>query len=293
MAMRKTRLVHRFFARVLVFSFIIDPVALSPVRAASRQSPALAAPSPTLASWGHGGFNQRSLPVGAQATALHRPPAAAHAAAPVPKAAARLALLASSPSLFQPTELAGAGGSIATTSVQGSISMGPQAMEGDLKLSPGAILRAGYDFTIPGTHPEDTVQFTSANATFQPLCVSGGSSAGTLVMPLADTRITVPQNSTAWYPSGDQKDPSVYQGSISVPDLCGGGQITLKNGGTFTAILQASDTSQTVNVRWHYSANGKLGFLERHEDLHSRHSGDQHGPGGECWSRPGDRLSTG
>src|SRR6266545_537425 len=258
MAMRKTRLVHRFFARVLVFSFIIDPVALSPVRAASHQSPRLAASSPTLASWGSGGLNKRSLPVG-EAAALHRSPAVAHAAAPVPKAAARLALLAGSTSLFQPTELAGAGGSVATTSVSGSISMGPQAMEGDLKLSPGAILKAGYDFTIPGTHPEDTVQFTSANVTFQPLCVSGGSSAGTLVVPLADTRITVPQNSTAWYPSGNQKDPSVYQGSISVPELCGGGQITLKKGGTFTAILQASDTSHTVNVRWHYSANGSSG----------------------------------
>src|SRR6266536_295880 len=179
MAMRKTPLVHRFFARVLVFSFIIDPVAMSPLRAASRQSPGHAAPSPTLASARSGGFNQRSLPVGAQATALHRPPAFAHAAAPVPMALAKSALLAGSTSLFQTAESAGTGTSGATTSASGSISMGPQAMQGDLKLSPGAILKAGYDFTIPGTHPEDTVQFTSANVTFQPLCVSGGSSAGT------------------------------------------------------------------------------------------------------------------
>ena len=32
------------------------------------------------------------------------------------------------------------------------ISMGPQAMEGNLKLSPGDLLMAGYDFTIPGSH---------------------------------------------------------------------------------------------------------------------------------------------
>jgi hypothetical protein len=89
MAMRKTRLVHRFFARVLVFSFIIDPVAMSPVRAASRQSPGFAVPSPTLASWRSGGFNQRSLPVGAYATALHRSPTVAHAAKHVPMVPAR------------------------------------------------------------------------------------------------------------------------------------------------------------------------------------------------------------
>ncbi len=32
----------------------------------------------------------------------------------------------------------------------GSLTMGPQAMEGDLKVSPGTTLKAGYDFTVPG-----------------------------------------------------------------------------------------------------------------------------------------------
>src|SRR6476620_6142629 len=32
----------------------------------------------------------------------------------------------------------------------GAISMGPQAMEGDLKLSTTQTLTAGYDFTVPG-----------------------------------------------------------------------------------------------------------------------------------------------
>lgn len=37
------------------------------------------------------------------------------------------------------------------------------------------------------------------------------------------------------YPSGDQSSLLAYQGSIAVPDLCGGGQLRLDQGGTFTA----------------------------------------------------------
>lgn len=40
-----------------------------------------------------------------------------------------------------------------------------------------------------------------------------------------------------WYPSGDQHSPLVYQGSITVPDLCGGGQLRLNQGGTFSAAV--------------------------------------------------------
>jgi hypothetical protein len=138
------------------------------------------------------------------------------------------------------------------------ISMGPQAMEGDLKVSPGTVLMAGYDFTIPGSHPEVTVQLVNPMVVFQAQCVSGGD-AGPIVVFLAGDPITVPQNSSAWYPSGDQHSPLVYQGSVVVPDLCGGGLITLRKGGTFTANLQASDQSHSVHVRWHYSANGSSG----------------------------------
>src|SRR5206468_3830657 len=74
------------------------------------------------------------------------------------------------------------------------ISMGPQAMEGDLKVSPGDVLMAGYDFTIPGSHPAITVQLVNPAVVFQAQCVSGGD-AGTIVVPLASGPIPVPQNS--------------------------------------------------------------------------------------------------
>jgi Transposase len=43
--------------------------------------------------------------------------------------------------------------------------------------------------------------------------------------------------SDQWYPSGTQSSPLVYQGSVTVPDLCGGGTISLAHGGTFSATL--------------------------------------------------------
>jgi hypothetical protein len=138
------------------------------------------------------------------------------------------------------------------------ISMGPQAMEGDLKVNPGTVLRAGYDFTIPGSHPADTVQFVNASVTFQAQCVSG-TGGGTIVVSLSGNAITVPKNNSDWFPSGDQSSPSVYQGSVAVPDLCNGGLVRLQSGGTFSADLQASDMTHSVHVRWHYSANGSSG----------------------------------
>lgn len=138
------------------------------------------------------------------------------------------------------------------------ISMGPQAMEGDLKVGPGTVLMAGYDFTIPGSHPEITVQLVNPTVVSQAQCVSGGD-AGPIVVVLGGDPITIPQNSSAWYPSGDQHSPLVYQGSTVVPDLCGGGLITLRKGGIFSAQLQASDTTRSVHVRWHYRANGTSG----------------------------------
>src|SRR5262249_59944362 len=78
------------------------------------------------------------------------------------------------------------------------VSMGPQAMEGNLKVSPGDVLMAGYDFTIPGSHPSVTVQFFNPMVAFQAECVAG-TGGGTIVVPLGSDSITVPQNSSAWY----------------------------------------------------------------------------------------------
>jgi hypothetical protein len=138
------------------------------------------------------------------------------------------------------------------------ISMGPQAMEGDLKVSPGTVLSAGYDFTIPGSHPDISVEIRQPMVTFDAECVKGGG-GGTFAVLMPTAGYTVPQNSSAWYPSGDQHSAEVYEGSVAVPDLCGGGLITLRRGGTFTVDAASSDPAYALHVRWHYSAHGTSG----------------------------------
>jgi hypothetical protein len=138
------------------------------------------------------------------------------------------------------------------------VTMGPQAMEGDLKVNPGDTLKVGYDFTMPGKHAAAIVSFKNSKVTFTYTCVSGPGS-GTLVVGMSDQAYTVPQNSSDWFPSGDQHSPLVFQGSASVPNVCGGGMISLKKGGTFTTVIASTDHTDKVNIRWHYSANGSAG----------------------------------
>ena len=149
-------------------------------------------------------------------------------------------------------------GSAIGASTPGALTMGPQAMEGDLKVAPGDTLSVGYDFTMPGNHPQAAVSFLGGSVSFNATCVSGPGQ-GSIVVALADATYTDPQNSSAWYPSGDQHDASVYQGTTSIPDLCNGGLVRLQHGGTFTATVASTDETDKVNVRWHYSANGTSG----------------------------------
>jgi len=115
-----------------------------------------------------------------------------------------------------------------------SLTMGPQAMEGDLKVSPGSTMKVGYDFTVPGNHATLFLTVSHPKVVFAVRCVSGvtpSASTFTVAMPTQAYKVTNDQ----WYPSDDQSSPLVHQGSKAVPNLCGGGQLRLDHGGTFTA----------------------------------------------------------
>jgi hypothetical protein len=133
----------------------------------------------------------------------------------------------------------GSSGSWSATTTQscpGSFSMGPQSMEGDLKVSPGTTLLAGYDFTVPGNNGQQTLTVNNPQVTFIVHCVSGATpSSPTFTVSMPTQTYTFSGN--GWIPSGDQHSSLVYQGSISVPDLCGGGKLRLDKGGTFSASL--------------------------------------------------------
>jgi hypothetical protein len=133
------------------------------------------------------------------------------------------------------------------------VTIGPQAMNGNLKVSPGQTLNAGYSFAMPGNHPAATLELLNGGVSFAATCLDG-TSAGTIVVPFDDTQVDDPAGSGSWYPDGKP-----YQGGVTVPDLCNGGQISLKAGGTFSMGVLSTDNTDKVNFRWHYGVNGGNG----------------------------------
>jgi RHS repeat-associated protein/uncharacterized repeat protein (TIGR01451 family) len=126
-------------------------------------------------------------------------------------------------------------------------------MEGNLQIHPGDSLRAGFDFTMPGSHPAATASFYNGYVSLLVKCANGSAPALTIQLP-AQT-INVPINSSGWFPSGDQSSSLVYQGSLAAPDLCGGGVMNDASGATFTTTFFSTDTTDSVNFRFHYSDN--------------------------------------
>jgi YVTN family beta-propeller protein len=118
-----------------------------------------------------------------------------------------------------------------------TITMGPQAMEGDLKVSPGVKIKAGYDFTLPGNSKPFGVSFSESKVVFKVRCVSGKApSEPTFTVPLPNQSYAV--TNAYWYPSGNQSSPLVYQAEIAAPPLCGNtGQLRLNEGGTFSTFM--------------------------------------------------------
>jgi 6-phosphogluconolactonase len=121
-----------------------------------------------------------------------------------------------------------------------TITLGPQAMEGNLKVSPGATIKAGYDFTLPGNENPVTVSFTDAKVVFAVHCVSGATpSQPTFTLTFPNQSYSV--SGSNWSPSGEQSSPLVYQGQIAAPNLCASGsgshELRLDQGGTFSASM--------------------------------------------------------
>ena len=121
-----------------------------------------------------------------------------------------------------------------TLSISGS-------MEGNLPVTSGDTLQAGYDFTIPGNNQSVTVRVTMARVVIHVDC--------------GDQLIKIPfykvvDNTTNWYPSGDQSSPLVWQGSTIAS--CTG---HAPKGATFSANFTSSPAGIKLNVRFHFRDN--------------------------------------
>jgi hypothetical protein len=128
------------------------------------------------------------------------------------------------------------------------------SMEGNLPVKPGDTLRTGYDFTIPGAHPAETVYVSGVEVTLTVDCPDGSTEP--IAISLPNQVYQVPAGSSDWYPSGDQSSSLVYQGSFQVPATsCGGATGHAPKGANFVATFSSTVTSNPINVRFHYADN--------------------------------------
>jgi hypothetical protein len=139
---------------------------------------------------------------------------------------------------YSPTGTKGSWSATKRASCQsGFVVIGPQAMEGDLKLTPGSPLKVGYSFALPGNKLGRTAVVTDAQVVFQLRCENGQpASPSTWTVPIPTQFYAV--NGSTWTPSGDQSSPLTYQGSSTVPPACGASRVRFDKGGTFSATFQ-------------------------------------------------------
>ena len=80
--------------------------------------------------------------------------------------------------------------------------------------------------------------FTNPEVRFVLACPNGATpTPSTLTVSMPTPQTYTSTNGGDWYPSGDQSSSLVYQGSISVPNVCNGGKVSFQHGGTFTATI--------------------------------------------------------
>ena len=119
----------------------------------------------------------------------------------------------------------------------GFVSIGPQAMDGDLRLRPGTTLKTGYAFKLPSQVIGRTAIVTDAKVVFQLRCEGGATPSPATLTVTMPTQFYAAADTT-WSPSSSESSPLTYQGSSAVPNACGGARVRFDRGGTFSATIQ-------------------------------------------------------
>lgn len=130
---------------------------------------------------------------------------------------------------------------------------------------------AGYDLWMDGSHPAATVSLAGADVQTDISCPDGSSY--TLTIPLPAQSYSIAAGDNSWYPSPNQKSPSVYQGSAKATS-CNGTGAGAARSAYFSALgVQAThgagnaagpgfpntDTTDPLNVRFHCDLSGSKG----------------------------------
>jgi len=119
----------------------------------------------------------------------------------------------------------------------GVVAIGPQAMEGDLRVKPGEKIKVGFKFKLPGNTSDQTVTVKSAQVVFTPRC---GNNPSTTTLVVTIPLKTYEVFDDHWIPARKHFNPLTFQAEIVVPDLCNGEEVRFDEGGTFSALFTLS-----------------------------------------------------
>jgi len=136
-----------------------------------------------------------------------------------------------------------------------TITMGPSRMEGDLRISAGESIAAGYHLSArKPPRAGGNVSVTNAAITLPVTCADGSTPPGSpITIALSNMTYTTPAGTTMWIPSAHPASPGTYQGSTVAPDLChgiGGGLMRNRAGAVLSTTI--SGTGGSISVQFHY-----------------------------------------
>ncbi|HEV7678272.1 MAG TPA: hypothetical protein VGQ42_06860 [Candidatus Dormibacteraeota bacterium] len=124
-------------------------------------------------------------------------------------------------------------------------------MEGAITVSPGDTVRAGWDLSMPGSHPAATVTVSSAGVGVSVACQDGRNQWVGIGLP--GQTFSIAANDSSWHPAADSGNPAAWQGSTVAPrELCHG-SAGPSRGAVMVANLTSSDSVDMVSLRFHYS----------------------------------------
>jgi hypothetical protein len=116
-----------------------------------------------------------------------------------------------------------------------------QFSDGNVSVLPGNPIRFGFDFH-QAHKPAFTMTAANPQIVWTYKCGSGPTQtfAPTSQNPetWSQTTYTAPANAPDWIPTGTKTDSAGFQGTMTVPALCGAGHPVTFTGGTFSAVIK-------------------------------------------------------
>jgi hypothetical protein len=118
---------------------------------------------------------------------------------------------------------------------------------------PGNLVRAGYSLEVSGSVQPATIAVSNAYEELTVTCANKSTPLqGFIKVPMPQASYSGPF--TSWTPSGNESSMTSYEGSVQMPDLCGGTQMLIGQPGNmmFAAHVTSSGVQQ-IQFRSHYN----------------------------------------